>query len=256
MILTADYHTHTKFSDGKNTVEENVARAEAAGLKELAVTEHGYGHWLQGIPRRRTAEYLRRIAAAREGSPVRVLAGLECDLLGESGKVDLEPSDYENFDIFLMGMHTPVHYERFGDRRFGWWSAPRKLLHLPPSRSLVRYTTRAFVNAVMKNPVDIVTHLNYLCYTDVTEVAKCCRDYGTYLEISSKKGHLTDGELAAAAATGVRFVINSDAHSAGRVGDFARAAEQVERAAVPLGQIDNIDGRLPVFRFAEYKKRL
>lgn len=256
MILTADYHTHTKFSDGKNTVAENVARAKAIGLKEVAVTEHGYAHWMQGIPRKKTAEYLRQIGEAAGEQQMRVLAGLECDLLGVSGKVDLEPADYEKFDIFLMGMHVPVHYERWGDYRFGWWSMPRKILHLPPSKALVRYTTRAFIGAVEKNPVDIVTHLNYLCYTDVAEVAKCCRDHGTYLEISAKKRHLTDAELEAAAKTGVRFLIDSDAHSAARVGDFALAEQQILRVGIPLEQIDNIDGRLPAFRFAEYKKHL
>ena len=256
MILTGDYHTHTKYSDGKNTVEENVAAAVGCGLQEVAVTEHGYAHWMQGISRKKTAEYVGRIAEAGRKAGIRVYAGLECDLLGVTGKVDLLPEEYEHFDIFLMGMHVPVHYERWRDYRFGWLSMPRKILHIPPTKSLVRYTTRAFVNAVEKNPIDIVTHLNYLCDTDVTEVAKCCRDHGTYLEISSKKGHLTDEELEKAAATGVRFLINSDAHSAGRVGDCARAEKQILRVGIPLEQIDNIDGRLPVFRFAEYKKHL
>lgn len=256
MILTSDYHTHTTYSDGKNTVEENVAHAVQCGLRELAITDHGYAHWMQGISRKKTAEYVGRIAAAGREAGIRVYAGLECDLQGVTGKVDLAPADYENFDVFLMGMHVPVHYEHWGDYRFGWWSMPRKILHIPPSKALVRYTTRAFVNAIEKNPVDVLTHLNYLCYADVAEVAKCCRDNGTYLEISAKKQHFTDAELEKAAATGVRFIVGSDAHSAARVGDCARAEKQIMRVGVPLEQIDNIGGRLPTFRFAEFKKHL
>lgn len=100
----------------------------------------------------------------------------------------------------------------------------------------------------------MATGLNYMCYADAVEVAKCCRDYGTYLEISSKKQHLTDEELAAVAATGVRFVINSDAHAIGRIGDTKLAEEQINRVGLDLQQIDNIDGRLPSFRFAEFKR--
>ena len=44
MILTADYHTHTPYSHGKNTVEENVARAKEIGLKQIAITDHGFSH--------------------------------------------------------------------------------------------------------------------------------------------------------------------------------------------------------------------
>lgn len=56
--------------------------------------------------------------------------------------------------------------------------------------------------------------------------------------------------------TSVRFIINSDAHSMDRVGDYLLAEEQLKRLNFPLDRIDNIDGRLPNFRLAEYKKRL
>ena len=135
------------------------------------------------------------------------------------------------------------------------WNMLRNKLHIKPSDSLVRDTTRAYINAVQKNPIDILVHLNFGCQADAAEVAKCCRDYGTYLEISSKKRHLTDDELAAAAATGVRFVINSDAHSVDRIGDTALAMEQISRVGIPLHQIDNIEGRMPQLRLAEYKRR-
>ncbi len=72
--------------------------------------------------------------------------------------------------------------------------------------------------------------------------------------MSAKKNHFTDEELAAVVNTGVRFVINSDAHSIDRIGDCALAEEQIMRVGVPLDRIDNIDGRVPCFRFAEYKR--
>ena len=58
------------------------------------------------------------------------------------------------------------------------------------------------------------------------------------------------------ASTGVKFVIDSDAHSADRVGDTKIAEEIMKEAGIPLEAIENIDGRLPNFRFAEYKKNL
>ncbi len=57
------------------------------------------------------------------------------------------------------------------------------------------------------------------------------------------------------AETGVRFVIDSDAHSADRVGDTKIAEEILKDADIPLDRIDNIDGRLPKFRFAEFKAK-
>lgn len=69
-----------------------------------------------------------------------------------------------------------------------------------------------------------------------------------------KKQHLTDEELAAVADTGVRFVVNSDAHAIGRIGDTKLAEEQIARVGIPLDRIDNIDGRLPSFRLAAWKR--
>jgi putative hydrolase len=89
------------------------------------------------------------------------------------------------------------------------------------------------------------------------EVAKAASDYGTYLELNSKKTHFTDDELMEMVQkTDVRFVIDSDAHSASRIGDTKRVEEQLKRLDFPLDRIDNIDGRLPKFRFAEVKSRL
>ena len=86
------------------------------------------------------------------------------------------------------------------------------------------------------------------------EVAKCCADYGTYIEINTKKYHISPEELNIMADAGARFVIDSDAHSADRVGDTKIAEQLLLSAGIPLEKIDNIDGREPVFRFAEYKK--
>ena len=70
---------------------------------------------------------------------------------------------------------------------------------------------------------------------------------------TSKKPHLSDEDLAKVAETGVRFVINSDAHSADRIGDLKLAMEQVERVGIPLDRIDNLNGKLPKFRLQQWK---
>lgn len=256
MKLTADYHTHTKFSDGKNTLLENAMRAKEMGLTAIGATEHGFSHRALGIRRKEMPQFIRECREAEERSGVRVLVGIESNIRGRSGLCDLTPEDFSVFDLYLIGIHVYVHYETLYDGfQFAFSSFVKKGLHIRPSRQLVKDTTQAYLNAVMKNPVDVVTHLNYQCFADAVEVAKCCRDYGTYLEISAKKPHLSDEELAAVADTGVRFVINSDAHSIDRIGDYHLAEEQILRVGIPLDRIDNIDGRTPQFRLAEYKKR-
>ena len=97
--------------------------------------------------------------------------------------------------------------------------------------------------------------MTVMCPADAVEVAKCAADYGTYIELNSKKTHLTDEELnEIVAKTDARFIIDSDAHSKDRVGDKRLVEEQLARLNFPMERIANIDGRTPVFRFAAYKK--
>ena len=44
-----DHHTHTVYSHGKGTIEDNVRVASEKGLSSIAITDHGPGHLTYGI---------------------------------------------------------------------------------------------------------------------------------------------------------------------------------------------------------------
>lgn len=258
MILTADYHTHTPYSHGKNTVEENVARAKELGLKQIAITDHGFSHVAYGLRRRQVASYAAECKAAAKKYNIDVLVGIESNIKGEDGEADLTERDYENFDVYLCGNHIFIFYSTNQDMwKYGWGNVlSRQFLKDTPEKVIQR-NTKAYINAIKNNPVDAVTHLNFLCPSNALEVAKCAADYGTYIELNTKKRHLSDEELCEIVQkTSARFIVNSDAHAAARVGDTKIVEEQLARIDFPMDRIDNIDGRLPTFRFAEFKKHL
>ncbi|MCI9407266.1 MAG: PHP domain-containing protein [Clostridia bacterium] len=254
MYLTADYHTHTPYSHGKNTVLENAVAAKAKGLKEIAITDHGFNHILFGLKRKKLSSLRAEIEEAKKLTGINVLMGMESNLISIDGETDMKQSDLRFFDIYLCGIHEVLRYKSFSDmykiliKNYSAYKLGRR-----PSDKVIENTTKAYINIIKNNPIDIITHINFKCCCNLEEVAKCCADYGTYIEINTKKRHVSAEELNMMAATGVRFVIDSDAHSASRVGDTKIAEEILAQASVPLEQIDNIDGRLPKFRFAEYK---
>ncbi|MBF1138496.1 MAG: PHP domain-containing protein [[Eubacterium] sulci] len=49
--MTFDYHTHTTFSHGTGSIEDNVKVAISKGLKALAISDHGPGHLTYGVKR-------------------------------------------------------------------------------------------------------------------------------------------------------------------------------------------------------------
>ncbi len=256
MILTADYHTHTPYSHGKNTVLENAQAAKKLNIKQIAITDHGFNHLLFGLKRKVLPDLRAEIEEAEKFTGVKVLMGMESNVISVGGETDMRLSDLQYFDIYLCGIHEVLKYKTFSDfynimvKNYVAYKFGKK-----PSDKVVETTTKAYINVIKNNPIDILTHINYKCYCNLVEVAKCCADYGTYIEINTKKRHISAEELNAMAETGVKFVIDSDAHSADRVGDLRIAEELLSEASVPLDRIENIDGRLPDFRFAEYKIR-
>ena len=59
-MIYGDYHTHTTYSHGKGSVEDNVKAAIAAGLREIAITDHGPRHLLAGVKKKRLPEFSRK----------------------------------------------------------------------------------------------------------------------------------------------------------------------------------------------------
>ena len=259
MILTGDYHTHTPYSHGKNTVDENVQRAKEIGLKQIGITDHGYTHISFGLRRHEIEDYKAECRAAAKKHGIDVLVGLEANICGVSGKSDLTEKDFEDFDLYLCGKHAFIWFDRlvYDTMLFGAKNYVFERLNMKPSKGMLARNTRAYNNAIMKNPLDAITHINFYCPANAVEVAKCAADYGTYIELNSKKTHLTDEEIMdIIAKTSARFIINSDAHKAERVGDISLVEEQLARLDFPMDRIDNIDGRTPNFRFAEFKKHM
>lgn len=256
MNLTGDYHTHTIYSHGKGTVLENAERAKEIGLQEIAITDHGFEQMAFGLKHKKMPRLVSDCRKAAEITGVNVYVGIESNLCDEDGRTDLKEEDYKDFDIYLMGIHRFVKFSHIKD----FWNmlvrnSVYTTLRLQAPKSLIRYNTKAYINSIKKYPIDAITHLNFLSFCDVAEVAKAARDYGTYIELNSKKVHLTDDELDRVNQTGVRFIVNSDAHSLDRIGDTLLVDKLLQRVNISAERIDNIDGRLPQFRFREYKKR-
>ena len=257
MILTSDYHTHTKFSHGKGTVLENAIKAKELGLKEIAISDHGFSHPAFGLRKRKLPKLLADCKQAEKETGVRVLVGIESNIIGTDGTVDLKEKNYDKFDVFLAGIHKFVLYK---PNTFFSVFIPNFLNSTFNSKNvsnrLVEENTKTFINVIKNNPVDVITHLNYCCYANSLEVAKVASDYGTFIELNAKKTHLTDDEINnILAKTDAKFIINSDAHSKERVGEISLVESVVDRLNIPNDRIVNIDGKLPDFRFRKFKEK-
>lgn len=253
MKALGDYHTHTVYSHGKGGVLDNAISAKEKGLEQIGISDHGFSHPAFGLRKKAIADLRKDCIEATKSTGVKVLMGVESNFIASDGRCDLSEDDYDKFDIFLAGAHVFVRYKDFpAFWRFGIRSPLASRVGAEMGGRIKAYTTEVYLKAIQSQPIDVITHLNFRVFANVKEVADCCRQYGTYVEINTKKTHMTDAQWREVASTGVNFVIGSDAHSPDRVADFASALALMERVGIEAERVHNLD-RLPDFRFAKYK---
>lgn len=256
MKLLADYHTHTINSKrkgfcyyhGKSTLEENVARASELGLKEIAITDHGFNHKVYCTYRDKMPELKKECIRLSQKYGVNVLLGVEANIISMNGDIDIVPSDYDILDIVLCGFHDLARSKSCKDN----WQLVvsnffKNKFH---SNKNVERNTRAYVKAIENNRIDIFTHLHKGPKIDYVEVAKAAVKKGTLIELNSKSYAFKDEDVLAMAKVGAKFVIDSDAHRAIRVGDTAKLLDKIKELGIE-SQVVNVD-QLP--EFINYKR--
>lgn len=256
-MLNFDYHTHTTYSHGTGSILDNALAAKKAGLKGIAISDHGFSHLMFSIKRRNLNKMLEECREAERITGITVKLGIESNIIGEEGVCDVKPKDYDKIEIFLAGMHRAIWYPTKQDfERVLIENIVTDVTKIMPSKQLIEYNTKIYCNAIKNNPIDILTHPLYGVFADPVTVAQCCADYGTYFEINTKKLHLTAEKWQKVIDTKVNFVVDSDAHSPDRVGDLKLFLSQDEVVHFPRERIFNFDDRQPTLRYTELKKHM
>ncbi len=245
MILYGDYHTHTPYSHGKGTVAQNAKVAAEKGMKELAITDHAFGHILYGIKRRDVNKIKQEIAQAKRETGVNILFGVEANFVDRKGNIDVKNDDYRNLDVLLVGHHNFVNASGVGDK-FGMFYRNMLTGIWSPSKKLIDKNTAIYLRGLEKNKIDVLTHLNYGMKVNTLEVARMAKQTGTYIELNGKRILFTDDEIVDMANEGVNFIVNSDAHKSEQVGECNNALNILRRLEVPAELVANIN-KMPIF---------
>lgn len=239
--LKADYHTHTFYSHGLSSVEENAAAAEAAGLEILGIADHGPGHIGFGIDMERLPEIGADIEIARAKHPgLRILLNVEANIINPSGNLDVSRYEQERFDRIIAGYHfgvfgeTPVKaaFTHIGNSWYGLTSGS--------SARRKNANTELVIKAVENNKIFMLSHPGSKAAFDIREIALCCAAYGTLMEINNHHDGLSPEGMRIAAQCGVGLIISSDAHKAENVGSSDEAIRRAKLADIPSDMILNL----------------
>lgn len=263
MAFWGDYHTHTTYSrvgkktHGKNSVLENARAAASLGLKELAITDHGYAH-VYGVKGEEAFAALKAdCRKAYEETGVRVYAGLENNLDPKSGKnkslpplVDVTDGLLSELEIVQGGFHAFVRMPSVLSGTAFW--TRNAVFGFLPKRRLKAANTEAYMRMIDEYPLDFIGHLNRGIIADAVAVAEYAHGKGVYIELNGRHRSLKNSEIKEMVKRGVEFICNSDAHRADDVGNMALGEQIIKECGVPYELVANWD-RLPEFRSKNFQ---
>lgn len=221
-----------------STILEIASTARDKGLQMVAITDHG-----PAMPDGPHSYYFRNMRVLPEEIyGVRILKGIEANVINENGDLDLEQRYLERMDIVLVGFH------------FGCFRSNDK-----------KVCTDTLLK-VMKNPsVDIIVHPgNPEFPIDFETVIGRAAEQGIPLELNnssfcgSRRGSEQNCHEVASmiARFGGPLVIGSDAHFAWDVGRFDQALEAVKAAGIHEEQILNASVERVLNYLARKKNKL
>jgi DNA polymerase (family 10) len=198
--LRGDLHMHTTESDGKEDLEQMVLAARDAGLEYVAITDHSKALAMaNGLDETRALAHARRIRELdRRIEGIRVLAGIECDILAD-GSMDLAPDCLAELDLVIAAVHSALRQEE-------------------------AEMTARILRAIEHPWVDIIAHPTSRALlrreasrVNLDQVVRAAAAHGVALEINCQidRLDLSDVNARFAREHGVKLVISSDAHSRG-----------------------------------------
>lgn len=213
-----DIHTHAVASGhAYSTVDENLRWAAEQGLQLVALTDHA-----PAMKDTTCHAYFANLhVLPKELHGVRLLKGIELNILDFDGTIDMDEAVLQRLDLAIASLHMPC---------------------IKPGTK--KENTQAFLK-VMENPyVDIIGHPGDPRYAvDYRELFRMAKETGTLLEINNASlipGGFREGSrenikkiLLMSMEEGQPVVLGSDAHFYRNVGDFSYAEDLLRELQFP-----------------------
>lgn len=239
MRLTGDFHTHTIYSHGKNTIEENVVSAMQKGLSSICITDHGGGHLFYGVKEKDLRKMRDEINLLREKyKDINIYFGIEANIISVDGTIDADKW-LNMFDYLLVGMHYLIRFDKFMYYYFMNFFARYMGLFKNYCR---KRNTEIFIRCINKyDNIFAITHPGERFFVDIDKLSKACAKKNIALEINSRHGYMTAQDAKIAVNNGAKILVSSDAHKSSEVGNIEKCLNILKDAEIKTFQIINIE---------------
>ena len=236
--IRGDFHMHTDWTDGDDSLEHMIAAAAARGYEYHAISDHSHGRGSRyGLSPERLREQRAAIEALGDKYGIRTLCASEVDLLAD-GTLDFDDATLAQLDVVIASVHSHAHQSR--DEM---------------TARLIRACENPYAT-IIGHPTGRRFDGDPGYEFDYDAVFAAAARTGTALEIDGQAMRLDlPAPLARKAKTfGVTLTTDSDAHRARDLADAELAVGQARRAGLTKEDILNARPLDAVLAFVEAKR--
>jgi DNA polymerase (family 10) len=236
--LRGDFHMHSTWSDGDDSLEAMIAAAAARGYEYHSISDHSQGRGSRfGLSPERVREQRAAVEAIGDRYGIRTLCSSEVDILPD-GSLDFDDAVLAELDIVVASVHSAVRQSR-------------------------EEMTARLIRACENPYVTIVGHPTGRRFDgfpgyefDYDAVFAAAARTGTALEIDGQAMRLDlPAPLARKAKSlGVTLTTDSDAHRTGDLANAELAVGQARRAGLTKDDVLNARPLASVLAFIAKKR--
>ncbi|MGB9587361.1 MAG: DNA polymerase/3'-5' exonuclease PolX, partial [Armatimonadota bacterium] len=237
--IQGDLHVHTRWSDGRNTIEQMVEAAQMCGYRYMAICDHT--HHLKiahGLSEHELRKQMAEISRLNENlRDFRILMGSEVDIRRD-GTLDISHGLLRQLDIVVASIHQRFNLDR-------------------------EQMTRRIVRAIETGLIDILAHPTGRLINqrdpydvDLERVFQAAAAYSVALEINSYPDRLdlNDTYARLAKEKGIKLVINTDAHNTGELANIRYGLAMARRGWLKSSDIINTWNLEDLLAWLQYRR--
>jgi putative hydrolase len=243
MKFYGDYHTHSRYSDGRQSVRDIAEAAQKKGMKEVAVTDHGPHAAVIGVKNKKTYLTVKEEVKAINTDPdfdVTVFTGAEANIKSLQGDLDVPREIIAQLDVLIAGLHPYTKPSSWEDGLGIWVQNSLRHLGKDQREKAKNNNTKATAEALYRHPeIDILAHPGLFFSVDMEETARACIKNDVLFEINCGHEHPDLSDIIKVDKLGVDFIVNSDAHFTDTVARLVYGENIISRLEIEPYRIAN-----------------
>jgi DNA polymerase (family 10) len=212
--IRGDFHMHSKWTDGHNSIEEMLHACAELGYQYCSISDHSKAVRVAGgLGAKEFVEQRKEIENLRSNfRGTRLLAGCEVDILPD-GSLDLPDEILDRLDIVIAAVHSKMDMTQSEMTK----RVVKALGH--PAVTMLAHPTGRLINE--REPFAI----------DLEEVFSAAKEYGVAIELNGQPQRLdlNDVYVHRAMELGVKISLNTDAHGTEQLKFMRYGVDQARR---------------------------